>query len=86
MGAMQPADKIDPRVERSRLVILRAAVEELTETGYGGFTIESVAVQWTAAAAGAGGKPPAPFRIRSTLAIETPAGSDVDSRTRFTPS
>ena len=33
----------DPRVERSRHVILRAALDELGEVGYGAFTIESVA-------------------------------------------
>jgi TetR/AcrR family transcriptional regulator, regulator of autoinduction and epiphytic fitness len=36
---------IDPRVERSRMVILRATVEELAESGYGAFTIESVAAR-----------------------------------------
>jgi TetR/AcrR family transcriptional regulator of autoinduction and epiphytic fitness len=35
----------DPRVERSRLVILEAAVEELADVGYGGVTIESVAAR-----------------------------------------
>jgi AcrR family transcriptional regulator len=35
----------DPRVERSRIVILRAAVEELAEVGYGGVTIESIATR-----------------------------------------
>jgi TetR/AcrR family transcriptional regulator, regulator of autoinduction and epiphytic fitness len=34
---------IDPRIERSRRVTLRAALEELSEVGYGTFTIESVA-------------------------------------------
>src|ERR1700747_538170 len=34
---------VDPRVERSRQVILRAALGELSEAGYGAFTIESVA-------------------------------------------
>ncbi len=34
---------IDPRIERSRLVIRRAALVELGEVGYGAFTIESVA-------------------------------------------
>jgi TetR/AcrR family transcriptional regulator, regulator of autoinduction and epiphytic fitness len=33
----------DPRIERSRMVILRAAVEELGDVGYGGVTIESIA-------------------------------------------
>jgi AcrR family transcriptional regulator len=42
----QPADpRIDPRVERSRQVILAAALAELGESGYGGFTIESVAAR-----------------------------------------
>jgi AcrR family transcriptional regulator len=34
---------IDPRVERSRQVIRRAALEQLGDVGYGGLTIESVA-------------------------------------------
>ena len=37
--------EIDPRVERSRRVILRAALAELGEVGYGAFTIESVAAR-----------------------------------------
>jgi AcrR family transcriptional regulator len=35
----------DPRIERSRQVILRAALAELGESGYGAFTIESVAAR-----------------------------------------
>lgn len=35
----------DPRVERSRLVVRRAALEELGAVGYGAFTIESVAAR-----------------------------------------
>jgi TetR/AcrR family transcriptional regulator, regulator of autoinduction and epiphytic fitness len=35
----------DPRVERSRRLILAAALGELGEVGYGAFTIESVAVR-----------------------------------------
>src|SRR5215469_377784 len=35
----------DPRIERSRQVILRAALDELGEVGYGAFTIESVAAR-----------------------------------------
>jgi AcrR family transcriptional regulator len=35
----------DPRIERSRIVILRAAVEELAAVGYGGVTIESIAAR-----------------------------------------
>jgi TetR/AcrR family transcriptional regulator, regulator of autoinduction and epiphytic fitness len=35
----------DPRIERSRMVILRAAVQELAEVGYGGVTIESIAAR-----------------------------------------
>ena len=38
-------DRVDPRVERSRVVILAAAVDELAEVGYGGVTIESVAAR-----------------------------------------
>jgi TetR/AcrR family transcriptional regulator, regulator of autoinduction and epiphytic fitness len=38
-------DRPDPRVERSRMVILEAAVEELADVGYGGVTIESVAAR-----------------------------------------
>jgi TetR/AcrR family transcriptional regulator of autoinduction and epiphytic fitness len=37
--------RIDPRIERSRAVILDAAVQELAEVGYGGVTIESVAAR-----------------------------------------
>lgn len=33
----------DPRIERSRRVILEATVEEMAEVGYGALTIESVA-------------------------------------------
>jgi len=35
----------DPRVERSRKVILSAALEELGEEGYGGLTVEGVAAR-----------------------------------------
>ncbi len=35
----------DPRVERSRKVILRAAVEELAHAGYGRVTVESIAAR-----------------------------------------
>jgi TetR/AcrR family transcriptional regulator of autoinduction and epiphytic fitness len=35
----------DPRIERSRMVILRAAVQELAAVGYGGVTIESIAAR-----------------------------------------
>jgi TetR/AcrR family transcriptional regulator of autoinduction and epiphytic fitness len=38
-------DAIDPRVERSRQVILQAALDELGEVGYGTFRIESVAAR-----------------------------------------
>jgi AcrR family transcriptional regulator len=37
--------RIDPRVERSRDLILHAALDELGEAGYGAFTIESVAAR-----------------------------------------
>jgi TetR/AcrR family transcriptional regulator of autoinduction and epiphytic fitness len=39
------AGELDPRVERSRRVILRAALAELGAVGYGAFTIESVAAR-----------------------------------------
>jgi AcrR family transcriptional regulator len=39
------ARPIDPRVTRSRQVILEAALTELGEIGYGAFTIESVAAR-----------------------------------------
>jgi TetR/AcrR family transcriptional regulator of autoinduction and epiphytic fitness len=35
----------DPRVERSRRVVLQAALDELGAVGYGAFTIESVAAR-----------------------------------------
>ena len=41
----QPAGTTDPRVERSRETVLRAALDELGEVGYGAFTIESVAAR-----------------------------------------
>ncbi len=37
--------ELDPRVERSRIVILKAAVQELGDVGYGGVTIESIATR-----------------------------------------
>jgi AcrR family transcriptional regulator len=43
--AIDAADRVDPRVERSRMVILKAAVEQLAAVGYGAFTIESVAAR-----------------------------------------
>jgi TetR/AcrR family transcriptional regulator of autoinduction and epiphytic fitness len=45
VAAEERQEAIDPRVERSRMVILRAAVDELAERGYGAFTIESVAAR-----------------------------------------
>ena len=42
---MELQSDVDPRVERSRLVIRRAALDELGEVGYGAFTIESVAAR-----------------------------------------
>ncbi len=44
-AAFRPARAIDPRIERSRQVILRAALKELGNVGYGAFTIESVAAR-----------------------------------------
>ncbi|HET8795385.1 MAG TPA: TetR/AcrR family transcriptional regulator [Arthrobacter sp.] len=45
MSQNRRAQTVDPRVERSRRVICEAALEELAEAGYGGFTIESVAAR-----------------------------------------
>ena len=45
MSGPRAARRADPRVERSRQVILRAALDELGEAGYGAFTIESVAAR-----------------------------------------
>lgn len=42
---MDERDRTDPRIVRSRAVILEAAVGELAEVGYGGVTIESVAAR-----------------------------------------
>ncbi len=39
----------DPRVTRSRTAILEAAVHELAEAGFGGFTIDGVATRSSAA-------------------------------------
>jgi TetR/AcrR family transcriptional regulator, regulator of autoinduction and epiphytic fitness len=45
MSTVRAERGVDPRVERSRRVILRAALSELGEAGYGAFTIESVAAR-----------------------------------------
>jgi AcrR family transcriptional regulator len=45
MGAARAGGTVDPRVERSRQVILQAALDELGGVGYGAFTIESVAAR-----------------------------------------
>ncbi len=42
MGTRQ-GDRVDPRVRRSRDRVLTAALAELAERGYGGFTIDGVA-------------------------------------------
>lgn len=42
-GGTQLEGTMDPRIERSRQLVLRAALDELGEVGYGAFTIESVA-------------------------------------------
>ena len=39
----RPKRAVDPRIERSRQVILQAVLDELGESGYGALTIESVA-------------------------------------------
>lgn len=44
-AAARLRNRIDPRIERSRDLILRAALVELGEVGYGAFTIESVAAR-----------------------------------------
>jgi TetR/AcrR family transcriptional regulator, regulator of autoinduction and epiphytic fitness len=41
----QPHSRTDPRIERSRLAIRRAALDELGDAGYGAFAIESVAAR-----------------------------------------
>jgi TetR/AcrR family transcriptional regulator, regulator of autoinduction and epiphytic fitness len=41
----QSKDSVDPRITRSRVTILGAAVEELASAGYGGVTIEAVAAR-----------------------------------------
>jgi AcrR family transcriptional regulator len=43
MSASRAKAAVDPRIERSRQVILQAVLDELSETGYGALTIESVA-------------------------------------------
>jgi TetR/AcrR family transcriptional regulator of autoinduction and epiphytic fitness len=43
MSVRRPKRGADPRIERSRQVILRAVLEELSATGYGALTIESIA-------------------------------------------
>lgn len=45
MRTTQPKRTVDPRIERSRQVILEAALDELGALGYGSFTIESVAAR-----------------------------------------
>ncbi|MGH9222644.1 MAG: TetR/AcrR family transcriptional regulator [Acidimicrobiales bacterium] len=45
MAPMLGIRDVDPRVERSRTVILSAALELLGEIGYGGLTIEAVATR-----------------------------------------
>jgi TetR/AcrR family transcriptional regulator, regulator of autoinduction and epiphytic fitness len=44
-NARSTAPLVDPRVERSRRVVLQAALDELGAVGYGAFTIESVAAR-----------------------------------------
>lgn len=45
MSVLPAEQAVDPRVERSRHVILRAVLGELGEAGYGAITIESVAAR-----------------------------------------
>ncbi len=44
-AALGAVTELDPRVERSRRVILQAVLDELGEVGYGALTIEAVAAQ-----------------------------------------
>jgi TetR/AcrR family transcriptional regulator of autoinduction and epiphytic fitness len=44
-GATHRKEATDPRIERSRQLSLRAALDELGTVGYGAFTIESVAAR-----------------------------------------
>jgi len=44
-GAQRTGVEVDPRVERSRRVILETVLEELGELGYGAMTIEGVATR-----------------------------------------
>jgi TetR/AcrR family transcriptional regulator, regulator of autoinduction and epiphytic fitness len=44
-GKTPAGSTVDPRVERSRQVILQAALDELGDVGYGTFRIESVAAR-----------------------------------------
>jgi TetR/AcrR family transcriptional regulator, regulator of autoinduction and epiphytic fitness len=41
----RPAPRVDPRITRSRQAVLEAALDELAEHGYGGFTIDGVATR-----------------------------------------
>lgn len=43
MSTATDTEDVDPRVERSRRLIRQAALAELAEAGYGGFTMEAVA-------------------------------------------
>jgi AcrR family transcriptional regulator len=45
MATDDPRAEADPRVERSRRVVRQAALAELAEAGYGGFTVESVSAR-----------------------------------------
>ncbi|MGH9209172.1 MAG: TetR/AcrR family transcriptional regulator [Acidimicrobiales bacterium] len=45
LGHRSKADIADPRVERSREVVLRATLDLLAEVGYGNLTIEAVAAR-----------------------------------------
>lgn len=45
MAIRRLGGKVDPRVDQSRASILRAALDELGEVGFGAFTIESVAAR-----------------------------------------
>jgi AcrR family transcriptional regulator len=61
----------DPRVERSKQVILRAALAELGEVGYGAFTIESVAARAAVGKSTIYRVPPVPVPISVTARSKT---------------
>jgi TetR/AcrR family transcriptional regulator of autoinduction and epiphytic fitness len=43
MSAASGSPRVDPRIDQSRRLVLRAAIEQLAAAGFGGLTIEAVA-------------------------------------------